>query len=66
MHPEDGPPAFAGLCEMWADPAKESDDPHRWLWSASIITHHGTWLVKPFEDSPEFDALVLDLTRRAV
>jgi putative SOS response-associated peptidase YedK len=36
--------SFAGLYELWPDPAKNQDDPDRWLWSAAIITHHATWL----------------------
>jgi putative SOS response-associated peptidase YedK len=44
IHPADGLLSFAGLYELWADPAKDSGDPDRWLWSAAIITHHATWL----------------------
>jgi putative SOS response-associated peptidase YedK len=44
IHPADGVLSFAGLYELWADPAKDADDPERWLWSAAIITHHATWL----------------------
>jgi hypothetical protein len=29
--------------ELWPDPAKDADDPDRWLWSAAVITHHATW-----------------------
>ena len=42
--PATGVLSFAGLYERWADPAKDEDDPDRWLWSAAIITHHATWL----------------------
>lgn len=30
--------AFAGLYELWADPAKDVEDPARWLLSTTIIT----------------------------
>lgn len=29
---------FAGLYELWPDPARAADDPDRWVWSAAIIT----------------------------
>lgn len=29
---------FAGLYELWPDPAKEEDDPDRWLWTFTILT----------------------------
>jgi putative SOS response-associated peptidase YedK len=38
----DGVLSFAGLCESWPDPSKDKDDPHRWLWSAVVITTHAT------------------------
>jgi putative SOS response-associated peptidase YedK len=39
LHPADGGTlSFAGLYEWWPDPAKDKDDPERWLWSAVIIT----------------------------
>jgi putative SOS response-associated peptidase YedK len=35
----DGRPlAFAGLYELWRDPAVARDDPDAWLWTATIIT----------------------------
>lgn len=34
--------SFAGLYELWPDPAKDDDDPDRWLWSATIITGQAT------------------------
>jgi hypothetical protein len=40
----DGVPSFAGLYELWPDPAKDVDDPDRWVWSAAVITHHATSL----------------------
>jgi putative SOS response-associated peptidase YedK len=43
MHPADGGLlSFAGLYELWPDPAKAEDDPDRWLWSATIITTDAT------------------------
>jgi putative SOS response-associated peptidase YedK len=30
--------AMAGLYELWPDPAKEPDDPTRWLWTCTVIT----------------------------
>ncbi|MFE6645373.1 SOS response-associated peptidase [Nocardioides sp. NPDC057772] len=30
--------AMAGLYELWPDPAKDEDDPTRWLWSCTVIT----------------------------
>jgi len=30
--------AFAGLYELWRDPARSPGDPDRWWWSAAIIT----------------------------
>ena len=51
IHPAGGLLSLAGLYELWADPAKEEDDPGRWLWSAAIITHHATWLAGVMNDS---------------
>jgi putative SOS response-associated peptidase YedK len=50
IHPADGVLSFAGLYELWPDPAKDADDPDRWLWSAAIITHHATWLAGVMND----------------
>ena len=50
IHPAGGLLSFAGLYELWPDPAKEEDDPDRWLWSAAIITHHATWLAGEMND----------------
>lgn len=50
IHPADGLLSFAGLYELWPDPAKEEDNPDRWLWSATIITHHATWLAGVMND----------------
>jgi len=30
--------AFAGLYELWPDPALQDDDPAKWLWTATVIT----------------------------
>ncbi|GGH48068.1 SOS response-associated peptidase [Microbacterium album] len=39
IHPAGGEPLlFAGLYEWWKDPAKEEDDPDRWLLSFTILT----------------------------
>lgn len=39
IHPSDGAPiAFAGLYSWWRDPAKDDDDPDRWVLSTTIIT----------------------------
>jgi putative SOS response-associated peptidase YedK len=36
---EDGQPlAFAGLYELWRDPAVAPDDPDAWLWTSTVIT----------------------------
>ena len=50
IHPTDGLLSFAGLYELWPDPAKDEDDSDRWLWSATIITHHATWLAGVMND----------------
>jgi putative SOS response-associated peptidase YedK len=43
IHPADGGVlSFAGLYELWPDPAKDKDDPDRWIWSATIITTDAT------------------------
>ena len=39
IHREDGGVlAFAGLYELWRDKDRPDDDPHAWLWTATIIT----------------------------
>ena len=39
LHAADGEPlAFAGLYELWPDPARAEDDPDRWLWTLTILT----------------------------
>ena len=34
--------AFAGLYELWPDPALPDDDPAKWFWSATVITQQAT------------------------
>ena len=29
---------FAGLYELWRDPARSDDDPARWVWSVTVVT----------------------------
>ena len=36
--PDDGILAFAGLYELWPDPALADDDPAKWLWTCTVIT----------------------------
>lgn len=51
IHPAgDGILAFAGLYEMWRDPAKDDDDPDRWLWTTVIITTDATGPVGDIHD----------------
>jgi putative SOS response-associated peptidase YedK len=39
IHPQtEQPLIFAGLYELWRDPARDDDDPDRWLVSTTIIT----------------------------
>lgn len=40
--PDEAPLAAAGLYELWPDPAKDKDDPERWLWSFTVITTTAT------------------------
>jgi putative SOS response-associated peptidase YedK len=43
LHAPDGDMlAFAGLYELWRDPAKGNDDPGRWLWTCTVITREAT------------------------
>ncbi len=43
LHAPDGDQlAFAGLYELWPDPALPEDDPQRWLWSCTVITRQAT------------------------
>lgn len=38
IYPPEGMLAFAGIYSFWRDPAKEADDPSRWVLSCSILT----------------------------
>jgi putative SOS response-associated peptidase YedK len=39
LHDPDGQRlAFAGLYELWPDPALADEDPNKWLWTCTIIT----------------------------
>jgi putative SOS response-associated peptidase YedK len=38
LHHGDRMLTFAGLYELWPDPAMPEDDPDRWLWSFTILT----------------------------
>lgn len=40
--PRDDQLAFAGLYELWPDPALPEDDPAKWFWSATVITQQAT------------------------
>ncbi|PZS17165.1 MAG: hypothetical protein DLM57_09110 [Pseudonocardiales bacterium] len=42
--------AMAGLYELWRDPALSDDDPHRWLWTCTIITQQATDLLGEIHD----------------
>jgi putative SOS response-associated peptidase YedK len=50
IHPAKGACPSPGWTSYWPDPANDSDDPDRWLWSAAIITHHATWLAGVMND----------------
>ncbi len=38
LHRGDSLLAFAGLYELWPDPAADPDNPDRWLWSCTVLT----------------------------
>ncbi len=38
LHLPDRVLSMAGLYELWPDPAKDKDDPERWLWTVGIVT----------------------------
>lgn len=40
--PDDDQLAFAGLYELWPDPALPDDDPQKWLWTCTVITQQAT------------------------
>lgn len=43
LHGRDGGTlAMAGLYELWRDTALADDDPHRWVWTCTIITRPAT------------------------
>jgi len=42
VDPERRPLAAAGLYEFWRDPAKDDDDPDRWLATLTVITTNAT------------------------
>lgn len=51
IHPADGSvAALAGLYEFWKDPARDEDDPLRWLVSATVITRPASALLAPIHD----------------
>ena len=39
---DEGQLAFAGLYELWPDPALPDDDPAKWLWTCTVITQQAT------------------------
>jgi putative SOS response-associated peptidase YedK len=51
LHDPDGELlSFAGLYELWRDPAKADDDPARWLWTCTIITQQADDLLGQIHD----------------
>jgi putative SOS response-associated peptidase YedK len=42
--------AMAGLYELWRDPAAAEDDPHRWLWTCTVITQQAPDLLGEIHD----------------
>lgn len=38
IHPSDGMLAFAGIYSWWRNPAKEANDPTRWVLTCSLLT----------------------------
>ena len=40
--PDDAQLAFAGLYEIWPDPALPDEDPGKWLWTCTVITRQAT------------------------
>ena len=80
LHDADGGPlTFAGLYELWPDPAKPDDDPARWLWTLTVITtravdaagriHDRSPLVLPEEFRSDWldpDLTDLDLVRQVL
>jgi putative SOS response-associated peptidase YedK len=51
LHEPDGALlAMAGLYELWRDPTKDDDDPHRWLWTCTVITQPAIDLMGQIHD----------------
>ncbi|MGN6607717.1 MAG: SOS response-associated peptidase [Jatrophihabitans sp.] len=51
LHDPDGAMlSFAGLYELWRDPAKADDDPDRWRWTCTIITQQADDLLGRIHD----------------
>ncbi|HST50060.1 SOS response-associated peptidase [Jatrophihabitans sp.] len=51
LHDPDGRTlAMAGLYELWRDPTMAEDDPHRWLWTCTVITQQATDLLGEIHD----------------
>lgn len=48
--PDGGRIAFAGLYEVWRDPALAEDDPDRWVWTCTIITRPAADLLGHIHD----------------
>jgi putative SOS response-associated peptidase YedK len=42
--------AMAGLYELWRDESRDEDDPHRWLWTCTIITQPAADLLGHIHD----------------
>lgn len=42
--------AMAGLYELWRDPARDDDDPKRWLWTCTVITQEAPDLLGQIHD----------------
>ena len=60
--------AFAGLYELWRDPALPDDDPGKWLWTCTVITRQATDTLGHIHDRcpvlvpPDFRDAWLDCT----
>jgi putative SOS response-associated peptidase YedK len=66
IHPAEGLITFAGLYSWWRDPAKDEDDPDRWVLTATILTtdaHGGLAEIHdrvPLVIPPDFWSMWLD------
>jgi putative SOS response-associated peptidase YedK len=67
LHPPSGGQlAFAGLYELWPDPALPDDDPDKWLWTCTVITTQAADTLGEIHDRcpvivpPELQAAWLD------